>query len=58
MVVTRNDVLRVDLRSYVYGNEIKESVWSNGFTYDDLRALVGSILGKDSMVKPVDWVEE
>lgn len=58
MVVTRNDVLRVDLRSYVYGNELKESVWSNGFTYDDLRALVGSILGKDSMVKPVDWVEE
>ena len=58
MVVTRNDALRVDLRSYVYGNEIKESVWSNGFTYDDLRALVGSILGKDSMVKPVDWVEE
>lgn len=58
MVVTHNDVLRVDLRSYVYGNELKESVWSNGFTYDDLRALVGSILGKDSMVKPVDWVEE
>lgn len=58
MVVTHNDALRVDLRSYVYGNEIKESVWSNGFTYDDLRALVGSILGKDSMVKPVDWVEE
>lgn len=58
MVVTHNDVLRVDLRSYAYGNEIKESVWSNGFTYDDLRALVGSILGKDSMVKPVDWVEE
>lgn len=58
MVVTRNDALRVDLRSYVYGNELKESVWSNGFTYDDLRALVGSILGKDSMVKPVDWVEE
>lgn len=57
MVVTRNDALRVDLRSYVYGNEIKESVWSNGFTYDDLRALVGSILGKDSMVKPVEWVE-
>ena len=58
MVVTRNDVLRVDLRSYVYGNELKESVWSNGFTYDDLRALIVSILGKDSMVKPVDWVEE
>lgn len=58
MVVTRDEVLRVDLRSYVYGNELKESVWSNGFTYDDLRALVGSILGKDSMVKPVDWVEE
>lgn len=58
MVVTLDDVLRVDLRSYVYGNELKESVWSNGFTYDDLRALVGSILGKDSMVKPVDWVEE
>ncbi|MBF0934025.1 MAG: hypothetical protein HXK00_00095 [Abiotrophia defectiva] len=58
MVVTRDGVLRVDLRSYVYGNELKESVWSNGFTYDDLRALVGSILGKDSMVKPVDWVEE
>lgn len=58
MVVTRADVLRVDLRSYVYGNELKESVWSNGFTYDDLRALVGSILGKDSMAKPVDWVEE
>lgn len=58
MVVTHNDALRVDLRSYVYGNELKESVWSNGFTYDDLRALVGSILGKDSMVKPVDWVEE
>lgn len=58
MVVTRTDVLRVDLRSYVHGNELKESVWSNGFTYDDLRALVGSILGKDSMVKPVDWVEE
>lgn len=58
MVVTRNNVLRVDLRSYVYGNELKESVWSNGFTYDDLRALIGSILGKDSMVKPVDWVEE
>lgn len=58
MVVTHNDVLRVDLRSYVYGNEIKESVWSNGFAYDDLRALVGSILGKDSMVKPVDWVED
>lgn len=57
MVVTHNDALRVDLRSYVYGNEIKESVWSNGFTYDDLRALVGSILGKDSMVKPVEWVE-
>ena len=58
MVVTHTDVLQVDLRSYVYGNELKESVWSNGFTYDDLRALVGSILGKDSMVKPVDWVEE
>ena len=58
MTVTRNNVLRVDLRSYVYGNELKESVWSNGFTYDDLRALVGSILGKDSMVKPVDWAEE
>nr|DAS10442.1 MAG TPA: hypothetical protein [Caudoviricetes sp.] len=58
VVVTCSDVLRVDLRSYVYGNELKESVWSNGFTYDDLRALVGSILGKDSMVKPVDWVEE
>lgn len=58
MVVTRNDALRVDLRSSIYGNEIKESVWSNGFTYDDLRALVGLILGKDSMVKPVDWVEE
>ena len=58
MVVTHDDALRVDLRSYVYGNEIKESVWSNGFTYDDLRALVGLILGKDSMVKPVDWVGE
>lgn len=58
MVVTHNDVLRVDLCSYVYGNELKESVWSNGFTYDDLRALIGSILAKDSMVKPVDWVEE
>lgn len=58
MVVTHNDVLRVDLRSYVYKNDLKDSVWSNGFTYDDLRALVGSILGKDSMVKPVDWVEE
>lgn len=58
MVVTLDDVLRVDLHSYVYGNELKESVWSNGFTYDDLRALVGSILGKDSMVKLVDWVEE
>lgn len=58
MVVTHNDALRVDLRSYVYDNGLKESVWSNGFTYDDLRALVGSILGKDSMVKPVDWVEE
>lgn len=58
MVVTHTDVLRVDLRSYVYGNELKESVWSNGFTYDDLRALIGSILAKDSMVKPVDWVEE
>lgn len=58
MVVTRDDVLRVDLRSYVYGNELKESVWSNGFTYDDLRALVGSILAKDSMAKPVEWVEE
>lgn len=58
MVVTLTDVLRVDLRSYVYGNDLKESVWSNGFTYDDLRALVGSILGKDSTVKPVDWVEE
>lgn len=58
MVVTHNDALRVDLRSYVYGNELKESVWSNGFTYDDLRALIGSILAKDSMVKPVDWVEE
>lgn len=58
MVVTHNDALRVDLRSYVYGNELKESVWSNGFTYDDLRALVGSILAKDSMVKPVEWVEE
>nr|DAN28796.1 MAG TPA: hypothetical protein [Caudoviricetes sp.] len=57
MVVTHTDVLQVDLRSYVYGNELKESVWSNGFTYDDLRALVGSILGKDSMAKPVDWVE-
>ena len=32
-------------------------MWSNGFTYDDLRALVGSILGKDSMVKPVEWME-
>lgn len=58
MAVTRNDVLRVDLRSYVYGNELKESVWSNGFTYDDLRALIGSILAKDLTVKPVDWVEE
>lgn len=58
MVVTHNDVLRVDLRSYVYKNDFKDSVWSNGFTYDDLRSLVGSILGKDSMVKPVDWVEE
>ena len=58
MVVTLTDVLRVDLRSYAYGNELKESVWSNGFTYDDLRALVGSILGKHSMVKPVEWVEE
>lgn len=58
MAVTLTGVLRVDLRSYVYGNELKESVWSNGFTYDDLRALVGSILAKDSMVKPVDWVEE
>lgn len=58
MVVTRSDVLWVDLRSYVYGNELKESVWSNGFTYDDLRALIGSILAKDSMVKPVEWVEE
>lgn len=58
MVVTLTDILCVDLRSYVYGNELKESVWSNGFTYDDLRALVGSILAKDSMVKPVDWVEE
>lgn len=57
MIVTHTDVLRVDLRSYVYGNELKESVWSNGFTYDDLRALVGSIMGKDSMIKPVDWVE-
>lgn len=58
MVVTLTDILRVDLRSYVYGNELKESVWSNGFTYDDLRALVGSILGKDSIIKPVSWVEE
>lgn len=58
MVVTRTDVLRVDLRSYVYGNELKESVWSNGFTYDDLRALIGSILAKESTIKPVDWVEE
>lgn len=58
MVVTRTDVLQVDLRSYAYGNEIKESMWSNGFTYDDLRALIGSILSKDSMVKPVEWVEE
>ena len=58
MVVTHNDALRVDLRSYVYGNELEESVWSNGFTYDDLRALIGSILAKDSMVKPVEWVEE
>ena len=55
--MTLNDVLRVDLCSYVYRNELKESVWSNGFTYDDFRALVGSILGKDSMVKPVEWVE-
>ena len=38
MVVTHTDVLRVDLCSYVYGNELKESMWSNGFTYDDLRA--------------------
>lgn len=58
MVVTRTDVLRVDLRSYVYGNSLKESMWSNGFTYDDLRALIGSILAKDSMVKPIEWVEE
>lgn len=58
MVVTRDDALRVDLRGYVHGNDLKESVWSNGFTYDDLRALVGSILAKDSMVKSVDWVEE
>lgn len=58
VVVTRTDVLRVDLRSYVYGNELKESVWSNGFTYDDLRALIGSILAKESTIKPVDWVEE
>lgn len=58
MVVTRSDVLRVDLRSYVYGNELKESVWSNGFTYDDLRALIGSILVKESTIKPVDWAEE
>lgn len=57
MVVTLDDVLRVDSRSYVYGNELKESVWSNGFTYDDLRVLVGSILAKDSMVKPVEWME-
>lgn len=58
MVVTRSDVLRLDLRSYVYGNELKESVWSNGFTYDDLRALIGSILVKESTIKPVDWAEE
>ena len=58
MVVTRTDVLRVDLRSYVYGSELKGSVWSNGFTYDDLRALIGSILAKESTIKPVDWVEE
>lgn len=58
MVVTTDGVLRVDLRSYVYNNDFKDSAWSNGFTYDDLRALVGSILGKDSMVKPVDWAEE
>lgn len=58
MVVTHTDVLRVDLRSYVYNNDFKDSAWSNGFTYDDLRALVGSILAKDSMVKPVDWVKE
>lgn len=58
MVVTTDGVLRVDLRSYVYNNDFKDSAWSNGFTYDDPRALVGSILGKDSMVKPVDWVEE
>lgn len=58
MVVMLDDVLRVDLRSYVYGNELKESAWSNGFTYDDLRALIGSILTKESTIKPVDWVEE
>lgn len=58
MVVTHTDVLRVDLRSYVYKNEIKESVWSNGFTYDDLRASIGSVLAKDSTIKPVDWVGE
>ncbi len=58
MVVTLADVLRVDLRSYVYSNELKESVWSNGFTYDDLRALIGTILAKESTIKPVDWVEE
>lgn len=58
MVVTRSDVLRVDLRSYVYGNELKDSVWSNGFAYDDFRALIGSILAKESTIKPVDWAEE
>ena len=58
MVVTHADVLRVDLRSYIYGNELKESVWSSGFTYDDLRALIGSILAKESTIKPIDWVEE
>lgn len=58
MVVTHTNDLQVDLRSYVYGNELKDSVWSNGFTYDDLRALIGSILAKESTIKPVDWVEE
>lgn len=58
MVVTISDVLRVDLHNCFYGNVLKDSAWSNGFTYDDLRALIGSILAKESTIKPVDWVEE
>ena len=58
ITVTRNGVLRVELKSCVYNPPITEfSLCSNDFTYDGLRSLVNVCLGSYVVKRPLEWID-